>query len=156
VCALYGTNERSDWCTNLDIVPARGARYWWHRGFLRYAEAVYDFAREFSPRFVIGHSLGGATAQILSVSMPYASCYAYGAPRVRLGGGHVEGEGRVVVLNRPDDRVTRMPRFFRHLGVVLEAPHERSPFKEDHSISRYRDGLRVHRVELSLDTATAQ
>lgn len=148
IVALFGTDELSDWGTNFRAMPWRGAGYWWHKGFLRYAEKLYDFCMDMRAGTVIGHSLGGAATQILAISLPQARCWAYAAPRVKIGGGFVEGEGRCVVFNRPDDLVTRVPpRYpvpFRHLGQVVEMPWSMAFGRGDHSIGVYRESWETH------------
>ena len=75
---VVGTNDSADWFNNLALWSVRGSRYAafrasqvqtarWHAGFLRHAHLVVTKLGNTRPRFVVGHSLGGAVAQVLSV-----------------------------------------------------------------------------------------
>ncbi len=128
---IPGTNEREDWKRFNLAVVSKGARIpglqliptaqagAWHFGFLRHADSVYRFARHFKPRFIVGHSLGGAAAQIIGHRMQIPTV-TFGSPRVYRGRlPRINGEGWVLNLCRSDDPVTGVPPTgFRHIGSV--------------------------------------
>jgi len=80
VLIIPGTNELLDWFVNFDVYRIMGRKFRrdergrgrtgaiFHAGFLRHANAIYRFAKDNNAQFVIGHSLGAATAQILGTS----------------------------------------------------------------------------------------
>lgn len=98
VLVFRGTEDARDWATNLQVgkrkLKVAGRTIRLHAGFLRSyqqvgsrIEAALDrtLAQRSRPLFVIGHSLGGALAQIataVSRRPELAACYTYGAPRV--------------------------------------------------------------------------
>jgi hypothetical protein len=93
-----GSSEKSDWATNLQVGKRRvevGDRVvFLHAGFaLSYrqiekrllAEVDAEMARQSRPLYIVGHSLGGALAQIataMSTRPELTACYSFGAPRV--------------------------------------------------------------------------
>lgn len=128
---IPGTNEQSDWSQynlrvhgkpgqripGLKLVPLSDIRAW-HFGFLAHADSIYRFAFHHRPRFIVGHSLGGAAAQIIGYRLQVPTI-TFGAPRVYRGGRQRRrGEGWVLNLCRSDDPVVGVPPFtiFRHIG----------------------------------------
>jgi len=95
---------------------AGASRSLWHQGFLAHARIVFKFAKPFKPKFVIGHSLGGASAQILGKSFGVPAI-GFGSPRTRKkGSGRINGENHSLTISHKDDLVARLPASFRHLG----------------------------------------
>ena len=79
---IPGTNEFADWFDfnlkfgntstveghGLEVVPGDSGALW-HAGFLEHAQMVYMFAKGVRPKFIVGHSLGAASAQIVGMSL---------------------------------------------------------------------------------------
>ncbi len=149
---IPGTNECEDWRQfNLQIHAQATARIpglllvpqadiaSWHFGFLRHADSVYRFARHRRPRFIVGHSLGGAAAQIIGQRMNLPTV-TFGAPRVYKGRQpRLPGEGWVLNLCRSDDPVTGVPTLagFRHLGTVRRFNTGRPVSSRNHPVADY-------------------
>ena len=149
---IPGTNECEDWRRfNLQVHAPRNARIpglkllpqshvgSWHFGFLRHADSVYRFARRHQPRFIVGHSLGGAAAQIIGHRL-HIPTITFGSPRVYKGRlPRVAGEGWVLNLCRSDDPVTGVPALsgFRHLGTVRSLKTGRQVSSRNHPIAEY-------------------
>ena len=88
---IVGSNDSADWFDNLSLWSVSGAIYpifhssqvraaRWHFGFLRHASLIATKLGSTRPRFVIGHSLGGAVAQVLSVHY-LCPGVTFGAPK---------------------------------------------------------------------------
>lgn len=93
-----GTTDKSDWATNVQAgkrrVEVGGRTVFLHAGFLlsyrqvseRIETAVAaELDRHSRPLYIVGHSLGGALAQIataLSTRPELTACYTFGAPRI--------------------------------------------------------------------------
>jgi hypothetical protein len=93
-----GSTDTTDWVTNLQTgkrtVKVGGRAVRLHAGFLlsyrQMAEGIdaaiaAEMARRSRPLVIVGHSLGGALAQIAAAVSPrpeLEACYSFGAPRV--------------------------------------------------------------------------
>lgn len=149
---IPGTNECDDWrrfnlqvhapanawIPGLQLVPQADVGSW-HFGFLRHADSVYRFARIHQPRFVVGHSLGGAAAQLIGHRMRLPTI-TFGSPRVYKGRlSQIGGEGWVLNLCRSDDPVTGVPTLsgFRHLGTTRRFNTGRPVSSRNHPIAKY-------------------
>ncbi|MFQ6553749.1 hypothetical protein AAD018_015535 [Aestuariibius insulae] len=87
----------------------------WHQGFLAHAKSIYDKFDGQQPDFIIGHSLGGASAQILSMSWNIPAV-AFAAPRPLRSAVPVPNEGKCLTVCDSRDWVTDLPPGrFRHL-----------------------------------------
>lgn len=111
----------------------------WHQGFLTYARVIFDWLAAIGrrPKFIIGHSLGAAAAQILSKSY---SCpaIAFAAPRPKFVKGRVKDDDKCLIINRVDDLVPSLPSGFSHMGPEFAVtPIARSSFWR-HRMSHYR------------------
>ncbi|THH37345.1 hypothetical protein E4Z66_10555 [Aliishimia ponticola] len=121
--------------TNVDGVS-------WHQGFLAHAKVVQDWllANRYSPSFIIGHSLGAASAQILSSGYNIPAV-AFAAPRPSRTKSLRKAARRCLCVNRSDDRVCNLPGAFFHLGEVrLCRPKIENPGL-DHSMLHYRTSV---------------
>lgn len=158
VLVIPGTNELLDWFVNFDVYRIMGRNYKrnekgksrtgavFHAGFLRHANTLYTFAKENNAQYVIGHSLGAATAQILGTSLGIPAI-GFASPRVKKGAGKLKNEGLVLNICRMDDLVTRVPPSeagFRRLGKsVRMTPAVTNPGM-DHSMKHYLQSLKDH------------
>ena len=151
VLLIPGSNELVDWMRNVNVYNILGKRYKakasaksktgavLHSGFNSHANLIGKFAKEHDAQFVIGHSLGAATAQILG-SWLGVPAVGFASPRVKLGSRRVKNESKILNICRLDDLVTHVPPSeigFRRLGktVQLIAP-ETNPGL-DHSMPNY-------------------
>ena len=156
---IPGTNECEDWRRfNLQVHAQRSARIpglkivpqsdlgSWHIGFLRHADSVFRFALPHRPRFVVGHSLGGAAAQIIGWRLRIPTV-TFGAPRVYKGGARRRpGEGWVLNICRSDDPATGVPLLsgFRHLGSTRNLRTGRPVSTVNHPVAEYARLLEAH------------
>ncbi|CCD20069.1 lipase-like protein [Trypanosoma vivax] len=79
IIVFIGTNSRRNWLTNLNCVPTQlpssfGGRVRVHTGFLKLLESVAfaEAAMGFDQIILLGHSLGGALAQIAGLCLAEA------------------------------------------------------------------------------------
>lgn len=112
----------------------------WHQGFLAHAMAIHAKFDHKRPNFIIGHSLGAASAQVLSMvwDVP-AICFA--APRVYLGGGSIGGKNKCLCIVLEDDPVRNLPtNKFGYVGEVKPLGKNRFlSFK--HRMSHYENAV---------------
>ncbi|MFK7875210.1 MAG: hypothetical protein AB8B71_05450 [Paracoccaceae bacterium] len=111
----------------------------WHQGFLAHAKIVQDWLMDnnFTPAFVIGHSLGAASAQILSAGWAIPAI-AFAAPRPCRTATAQMAARYCLCVNRTDDGVCKLPGGFHHLGDVRACkPRGPSPGM-DHAMPHYR------------------
>ena len=158
ILLIPGSNSVRDYIKfNLRVLCIGGGRYAvgdkateagasgtrWHRGFLRHAQVIHDWIEGMGQRpvMILGHSLGAASTQILSMSWQVTGI-AFAAPRTLAQVGRVPGGGSCLCFNRDDDTVCAVPPGFHHLGSVHEARTRRSVAGPDHGMWLYREALR--------------
>ena len=148
VIVVPGTNEFTDWTrynlnlsrrlagfTEMTLRPGASGTFW-HDGFLSHAETLYDWAKTHRPKLLIGHSLGGASVQILGASLRVPTI-TFAAPKPKWGRRKFDGSNFVLNILRTDDIVTSVPPvLFRHVGYFYRLrPQKQSPglnHKMDH------------------------
>ena len=111
----------------------------WHQGFLAHAKVVQDWLMREGHlvSYIIGHSLGAATTQILSAGWGVPGI-GFAAPRTCRRASAQEASKRCLLVNRTDDHVCAVPGNFQHLGLVHACrPHSRNT-GIDHSMAHYR------------------
>lgn len=158
VMIVPGSNELLDWFQNFDVYRIAGRSFgkrdkgrghngaMFHEGFQRHAARLQSFARDNHARYIIGHSLGAATAQILGTALGIPAI-GFASPRVRFGGGKLKNEGGVLNICRIDDLVTRVPPSeagFRRLGLTVRLVSARTNPGMDHSMEHYIAALNEH------------
>lgn len=133
VLVIPGTNEFADWTKyNLQAFNAKGSQVgWaganpaigaaiWHFGFARHALEVVIFLGARQPKFIIGHSLGAGSAQILACHYQVPTvCFA--SPRPRFGTDKLPGEGWAINLVNNEDiigAILAAEAGFRRVGSV--------------------------------------
>lgn len=133
VLVIPGTNEFADWTKyNLQAFNAKGSQVgWaganpaigaaiWHFGFARHALEVVIFLGARQPKFIIGHSLGAGSAQILACHYQVPTvCFA--SPRPRFGTDTLPGEGWAINLVNNEDiigAILAAEAGFRRVGSV--------------------------------------
>ena len=89
----------------------------WHQGFLAHANSVERFLNRTgrAPRLIVGHSLGAASAQVLSKSL-LVPAIGFAAPRVCKKSPSPGQINRCLLVNRFDDIVPDIPDSFEHQG----------------------------------------
>lgn len=123
----------------LRMASSTGTPISWHQGFFAHTKVVQDWLMDngFKPSFIIGHSLGAASAQILSAGWNVPAV-VFAAPRPCRTASARTAARRCLCINRADDRVCNLPGGFHHLGDVrLCRPRAPSPGL-DHSMAHYR------------------
>lgn len=162
VLVIPGTNEFSDWfdfnlnVTNpnapeshgFEVVPGDSGALW-HAGFLEHAQIVYTFAKGLRPKFIVGHSLGAASAQIVGTSLKVPTI-AFASPQTCRSAARLHGEGWVVNICRVDDTVCHVPpKFlgFRTVGSRYWMQPDELDGDEDHRITNYRELLKLKRIK---------
>ena len=112
----------------------------WHQGFLAHAMAVHAKFDQKRPNLIIGHSLGAASAQVLSMiwDVP-AICFA--APRVYLGGGAIGDKNKCLCIVLEDDPVRNLPtNKFDYVGDVRPLG-KNNLFRMKHRMSHYEKAV---------------
>jgi hypothetical protein len=150
---IPGTNEKSDWKKyNLKIkaVKADEGRYF-HKGFLTHSQVVTMFAKPLKPKFIVGHSLGAASAQIVGARLKTPTI-AFASPKVLSGTRYFKGEGWVANYLRKDDTVCYMPpnikrKNYRHMGSIYWMGPKSFNLGEDHTLTNYMEILRDERYK---------
>ncbi|ABD53835.1 hypothetical protein Jann_0918 [Jannaschia sp. CCS1] len=130
---IPGTNSSGDWWSfNLQTSTVLGRDIdWadldkavgnarWHKGFAKHARILYHALGGWRPRAIVGHSLGGASAQILGAYLGVPTL-AIATPRARKGSHRLKNEGWVLNVVYEKDLVTQVPPKtlgFRYAGSV--------------------------------------
>ncbi|PUB18576.1 hypothetical protein [Yoonia sediminilitoris] len=112
----------------------------WHQGFLAYSAEIFHWLikQNVAPKFIIGHSLGAAAAQILSKSYNVPTI-GFAAPRPKYSRGRVKYDRQCLLINRGDDPVTRLPHRFHHMGVIKKISPAKRKDLFAHSMVQYRE-----------------
>ncbi len=121
---------------------ALGAR--WHEGFLAYSLVIRDRLAKHKPKFIIGHSLGAAAAQVLSFLWRIPAI-GFAAPRLYAGGRPVENSRLCLCLWRQDDPVGNLPGQFHHIGTSMRLDGTPANGLLNHSLKAYRDAVTHNR-----------
>ncbi|UWQ92407.1 peptidoglycan-binding protein [Rhodobacteraceae bacterium M382] len=115
----------------------------WHQGFLTHANHISKWIGnnpEHWPRLVVGHSLGAASAQILSTIWT-APSIGFAAPRILKSKAPSTYRNLSLSICRTDDLVCRFPRGFERLGASRTLIHK-SPRKGlNHNMAAYIDAM---------------
>ena len=111
----------------------------WHQGFLAHAKVVQDWLlrKKYKPTFIIGHSLGAASAQILSAGYGIPAI-GFAAPRPSRTASSRAAADKCLLVNRTDDNVCTLPGGFHHLGDVRAIKPRAPNFGMDHNMGHYR------------------
>ena len=149
---IPGTNEKNDWWRfNFNVLRGHSGSLW-HDGFYKHAMAVYTWAKPRKPRYIVGHSLGAASAQIVGMSLAVPTI-AFASPRP-LKGRLVSSHGKWVInINRRDDGICGLPPLaagFRHVGRAEWIGPLSINLGEDHRMDKYIALLKQDRVKRQL------
>jgi hypothetical protein len=164
ILVIPGTNGADDWLRyNLQAAHARGSSLgWaernafvaaslWHYGFLRHATEVLSFLGPETPKAIIGHSLGAATAQILGMHFGVPTV-TFAAPRPLIGALPLPNEGWVLNIVHTDDIIgvaLSATAGFRRIGSVRMLTQNAIPGLT-HSMDDYIPALRARLADGSL------
>ena len=165
VLVIPGTNEFADWFKyNAQAFNGTGAQVgWggvntaiatalWHFGFARHALETVIFMGARRPKFIIGHSLGAGSAQILACHYRVPTvCFA--SPRPRFGIDQLPEEGWAVNLVNNDDiigAVLAAEAGFRRIGSV-RGLNPTTTGGLHHSMAEYKPALAARLATGSLD-----
>ena len=136
VLVIPGTEGLRDWADNVNV--GWGATKPWHNGFFRQALIIYNWLKEYGldPAWGTGHSLGGASGQIVFYSLKKPAIF-FGAPKPLAPNYRAKADQTQIIL-RTDDLIGKVPRKFRHVGKVIRLKPKKHHWGEDHRIDKYR------------------
>ncbi len=111
----------------------------WHQGFLAYSSVIFHWLliNNLNPKFIIGHSLGAAAAQILAKSYQVPAI-GFAGPRPKFSRNRVKHDRKCLLINRGDDPVPKLPTSFFHLAKVTRISPSQNEFGLAHSMRHYR------------------
>ena len=111
----------------------------WHQGFMHHTRVVQDWMddKRIKPRFIIGHSLGAASTQILSANWNVPAV-AFAAPRTCWTANAQRLAPKCLCINRTDDTICELPTSFKHLGNVKSLTPSAPNRGMDHHMRNYR------------------
>ena len=126
----------------------------WHQGFLEHAETIYNWIIKNKlewPSLIIGHSLGAASAQILSKTFA-TPAIGFAAPRLRKAKGRITLDHLSLSICRNDDGVCKLPRRFHHIGQTKALVHNNPKGGMNHNMAAYIDALKNQKPGLNIPT----
>ncbi len=131
-----------------DITEKGHSGTMWHQGFLAYSSVIFDWLKDVdvTPKYIIGHSLGAAAAQILSKSYGVPGI-GFAAPRTKFVNGPVKHHKKCMLINRFDDLVPKVPGAFHHMGAVSELTANPRRNFPAHNMRHYREIVDVGQAD---------
>ena len=155
---IRGSDELKDY-THSNLVVSKGKISWpgmssaaqnalWHKGFAGHAQTVAHALNGARPKFIVGHSLGAATAQILGCVYG-APTVAFASPKPLQGKATLTHEKWVLNVLRNDDLVCRVPLSsgYRRVGNTEVMKPKGINVGEDHSMKQYIKLLKTELAE---------
>lgn len=115
----------------------------WHQGFFRHANTIRTWIGDTPddwPTMIIGHSLGAASAQILSKTWS-APAIGFAAPRPRKASGPIVLDELSLSICRDDDIVCFLPSSFHRMGKTADLIHKNPSGGLNHNMPAYLDAL---------------
>lgn len=122
----------------------------WHQGFFTHAVEIYNWIgpeKKNWPKLIVGHSLGAASAQILSKTWA-APAIGFAAPRTRKSSGPVKYDGLSLSICRRDDTVCSLPSGFHHMGQTKSFPAQAGGGALNHKMSAYIESLETYEKKI--------
>ncbi|SLN51770.1 alpha/beta hydrolase family protein [Pseudooctadecabacter jejudonensis] len=119
----------------------------WHKGFARHAMVIANALDGVKPKFIVGHSLGAAAAQILGCIWGVPAI-GFASPMPLRTQGWLANEHKILNVVRNDDFVCRVPPKslgFRRVGNTQVMMPRGINIGEDHSMKQY---IKLLKVEL--------
>lgn len=126
----------------------------WHQGFLQHANKIFKWIGDDPndwPKMIIGHSLGAASAQILSKTWA-APAIGFAAPRPRKSKGDVVLDELSLSICRDDDIVCFLPSSFHRMGQTCTLRHNNPKQGLNHDMDAYIDALHNRAPNLNIPT----
>lgn len=108
----------------------------WHQGFFAHAKIIYDWMGARRPKLIVGHSLGAASAQILSKSWS-RTAIGFAAPRPRKASGRILRDELSLSVCRKDDIVCKLPGTFQRMGQTKMLAEKDAKGGLQHSMKCY-------------------
>jgi len=156
---IRGSDELKDY-TRSNLVVTKSKISWpgmssaaqnavWHKGFAGHAKTVARVLNGARPKFIVGHSLGAATAQILGCVYGVPTV-AFASPRPLRGTSRLKHEKWVLNVLRNDDTVCRVPPSslgYRRVGNTEVMHPKKVNVGEDHSMKQYIKLLKTELAE---------
>lgn len=133
---------------------AGASRTIWHQGFFSHANAIYKWIGKDQsnwPNLIIGHSLGAASAQILSKTF-VTPAIGFAAPKLRRVDGPIKHDHLSLSICREDDIVCSLPTGFHHTGQTKILIHKRRKRGLNHKMKAYIDALENQKPGLDIPT----
>ena len=122
----------------------------WHQGFFTHAVEIYNWIgpkKADWPKLIVGHSLGAASAQILSKSWA-APAIGFAAPRTRKSRGAIQYDRLSLSICRKDDTVCNLPSGFHRMGHTKSFPAQAGGGALNHKMTAYIEALKTYEKEL--------
>ena len=140
---------------NVDTRTRLGfSRTVWHQGFFQHAEKIRTWVGDNPngwPKMIVGHSLGAASAQILSKAWA-APAIGFAAPRPRKSRGAIVLEDLSLSICRDDDIVCFLPSSFHRMGQTRTLIHSKPKRGLNHNMDAYLDALAHPKPGLDIPT----
>jgi len=155
VLLIPGSNSALDYLRyNVRLLNVGGKRYSvrngatgevlgrvWHQGFLAHAMLIHEKFKTKPPKFIIGHSLGAASAQVLSMIWDVPAI-GFAAPRLYAGGMPVNNDRKCLCIWRTDDPVGSLPGAkFRHAGKSVALGKAKRMGLLNHHMDHYKSAI---------------
>lgn len=151
IVLFLGSNDRLDWLRNMDRRIDRCTHAGFKRAFLGVRDTIGDYIEHDSGITVVGHSLGGALANLAMIEFfsKVSNCVTFGAPRVFACNAVCGCGGRDMAMKTSryvfwDDPVAWVPYIkYKHVGDAIYLPWWPSSILsvKRHSINRYVKAL---------------
>ncbi|WP_299724779.1 peptidoglycan-binding protein [uncultured Tateyamaria sp.] len=126
----------------------------WHQGFFQHANKIRTWIGDDPndwPTMIIGHSLGAASAQILSKTWA-TPAIGFAAPRPRKSNGPIALEELSLSICRDDDIVCFLPSSFHRMGQTSILRHKSPRGGLNHNMDAYIDALNNRKPNLGIPT----
>lgn len=133
---------------------AGASRTIWHQGFFSHANIISKWIgadQSDWPSLIIGHSLGAASAQILSKTF-VSPAIGFAAPKLRKVNGRIKHDHLSLSICRADDIVCSLPSGFHHTGQTRQLIHKNRKRGLNHNMTAYIDALENQKPGLNIPT----
>jgi hypothetical protein len=124
----------------------------WHQGFFLHAETIRAWIGPNAldwPKLIVGHSLGAASAQILSKTWA-TPAIGFAAPRPRKSRGRIALDRLSLSICRDDDIVCFLPSGFHRMGQTKSLVHKAPAAGSKHDMAAYIDALENRKPDLGI------
>lgn len=143
VASIRGSDDRRDWWRNFAVLPTvllGDSGNWWVHGALINARTCYAFLKGKPVDLIIGHSAGGASAQIVGASLGIP-VWTFASPRA-LYRGTPKLRAPITNYIKPDDPIRFLYLFADYVGdVEMLAPSGAGTLARRHGMGAYLESL---------------